>query len=167
MRSSTWLIATLSAITVAVAAACSGGGGGETATPATSPSTGLTQRDNGEGGVTVQVTWLTAAELDTDGDLADAAASYPIESYLLLRVTMDTHSGSLSSYDPAAGSELVAGGGPPQSAVAWLPLSDNAHHREGLLVFQRPQGAASVELALNGLAEAPQRVFRWAPPPGG
>ena len=166
MRTWTWLIAILSTIAV-VAAACGGGGGGSSVAPPTSQSTGVTQHDNGEGGVTVQVTWLTSAELDTDGDLREAAASYPIESYLLLRVRMDTHSGSLSSYDPATSSELVVAGGSPQSAVAWRALSDSSHHRDGLLVFERPQGASSVELALKGLAGAARRVYRWAPPPGG
>jgi hypothetical protein len=113
----------------------------------------------------VQVTWLTAADLEGDSDLADAAASYDVASYLLLRVRMDTHSGDLNSYDPMAGSELVADGATAQPAFAWLSLSDNAHHRDGVLVFERPQGAGSVELTLRDLSGVARRVFRWAPPP--
>jgi len=166
MKTWTWLVAALSAITVA-AAACTGGGGGSSVSPATSPAPGLTQSDSGEGGVTVEASWLTAAELDADSDLADAAAAYPIESFLLVRVRMDTHSGDLSSYDLAAGSEMVVDGGPPQAAVAWRPLGGSSHHREALLVFERPQGAASVEVTLKDLAGVARRVFRWAPLPGG
>jgi hypothetical protein len=164
MRSWFWLVAGL-AVAALAAVACTGGGGGESAAPAGAPSTSLTQSDGGEGGVTVQVTWLTAADLQADGDLADAAASYDAASYLLLRVRMDTHSGDLNGYDPVAGSELVSDGGTAQPAVSWHSLSDDAHHRDGVLVFERPQGAGSVELTLRDLAGVARRVFRWAPPP--
>jgi hypothetical protein len=163
MRSWFWLVAGL-AVAALATVACTGGGG-EGASSVGAPSTNLTQTDSGEGGVTVQVSWLTAAELEADGDLPDAAASYDAASYLLLRVRMDTHSGDLGDYDPAAGSELVADGGKTQPAVSWLPLSDNAHHRDGVLVFERPRGAGSVQLTLSDLAGVAQRVFRWAPPP--
>jgi hypothetical protein len=148
-----------------VAVACIGGDDGNSSTIPEAPSTDLTQRDGGEGGVTVQVTWLTAADFESDGDLAEAAAPYDVGSYLLLRVRMDTHSGDLNRYDLLASSELIADGRAPQAALAWRPLSDGGHHRDGLLVFERPQGAASIELVLKDLAGAPRRVFRWAPPP--
>ena len=164
MRSGFWLVAGLVVVAL-TGVACTGGGSGEGAAPEGVPSTSLTQSDSGEGGVTVQVTWLTAADLQADGDLADATASYDVASYLLLRVRMDTHSGDLSSYDPVAGSELVTDGGTAQPAASWLSLSDNAHHRDGVLVFERPRGAGSVELTLRDLVGVARRVFRWAPPP--
>jgi len=166
MMSWFWLVAGLVVVAL-TGVACTGGGGGESAAPAGVPPTSLTQSDGGEGGVTVQVTWLTAADLEGDADLTDAAASYDAASYLLLRVRMDTHAGDLDSYDPVAGSELAADGGTAQPAVSWLSLSDDAHHRDGVLVFERPQGTGSVELALRDLADVAQRVFRWAPPPEG
>lgn len=115
--------------------------------------------------MTVQVTWLTAGEFEGDGDLVEAAAPYDAGSYLLLEVRMDTHSGDLSGYDLVASSEMVVGGAPPQPAVAWRSLSDDSHHRRALLVFERPQNSASVEVALKDLAGVPRRVFRWESPP--
>ena len=163
MRKWLWLVTGLAAIGL-TAIACGGNsdGDGNTAEEGSAP-TGLTQRDSGEGGVTVQVTWLTAADIEGDGDLVEAAGPYDAQSYLLLRVQMDTHSGELSSYDVAAGSELAVDGGPRQVAVGWRPVSDSAHHRDGLLVFERPESASSVELVLKELAGAPERLFRWAP----
>ena len=159
-----WLLVGLAAIAV-TAVACAGSSDGDSDTAEEEAPTGLTQSDSGEGGVTVQVTWLATSDFEGDADLVEAAGSYDAQSYLLLRVQMDTHSGDLSSYDLVAGSELAVDGGPPQAAVGWRPLSDSTHHREGLLVFERPEGASSVELALNDLAGAPPRLFRWAPPP--
>lgn len=165
MRTWIWLAAALSAA-VLVAAACTGEGGGSGGAPAQGSSIGATQRDGGEGGVTVQLTWLATADLTGDGRLAGAAAPHDAESHLLLRVRMDTHSGDLTSYDMLAGSEMLVDGGPPLAPVAWHPLSDDSHHLEALLVFERPEGASSVEVALKDLSGVPRRVFRWAPPPG-
>ena len=159
-----WLLVGLAAIAV-TAVACGGGSDGDSDTAEEAAPTGLTQSDSGEGGVTVEVTWLATSDFEGDADLVEAAGSYDAQSYLLLRVQMDTHSGDLSNYDVVAGSELAVDGGPPQVPVDWRPVSDSTHHREGLLVFERPEGASSVELALNDLAGAPPRLFRWAPPP--
>lgn len=164
MKIRTWVVGTLAAAAL-IAAACGVEGNGDGVTAPQAPSPGLTQRDGGEGGVTVELTWLTAAELARNPDLVDAAVPHDGSSYLLLRVRMDTHSGDLNRYDLLASSELAVDGGQPQAPVAWHPLSDNAHHREVLLVFERPRPGSSVEVALKGLAGVPRRAFHWSPAP--
>jgi hypothetical protein len=50
---------------------------------------------------------------------------------------------------------------------AWESISDDRHHRAGVLVFARvtpdgaPLDAGAVELVMKGIAGVPERVFRW------
>jgi hypothetical protein len=58
-------------------------------------------------------------------------------------------------------------GGQEYAPQAWESISDDSHHREGVLVFAReaPDGATldagTVELVMKGIANVAERVFRW------
>lgn len=152
-------VAGLALVGAACAAGADGGGGDAVAE-------GLTRTADG-GGVEVEATWVTAEQLRADGELATAAGEYDVASYVIVQLAFTTHSGDLNQYDVRAQSALMADGGSPQAALDWRPLSDDPHHREGLLIFARPQGAGAVEVVLRDLADVPQRSFRWAPAPQG
>jgi hypothetical protein len=150
---------------VAVAVSCSSKGGGsdvKSGSPeanGTPAAAGLTQTDDGSGGVTVAVTWQTEDDLRT-GDPA-RYQGHDLSKELLFRVKMDTHSVNLSQYDLRAISLLRDGGGQELMPQAWEVWTDSQHHREGLLVFQRPPVTEGVQLIIQGLAGTAQRVFRW------
>ena len=128
------------------------------------PLADLTQRDGGEGGVTVEATWVTRQHAGTDG-IASRLERYPLDRYVAFHLKLDTHSVDLNQYDLTDAATLSVDGGAPQSATAWVALGDDSHHREGLLIFARKEGASRVELTVIGVAGVPQRVLRWAPPP--
>ncbi|MBI4234343.1 MAG: hypothetical protein HY686_07880 [Chloroflexi bacterium] len=125
----------------------------------------LTRVDEGQGGVTVQATWVTTASLDElkAGPLND----YPADSFVLILLSLDTHSGDLMSYDLPRLASLGGRSGSLIEASAWVRLADDSHHREGVLVFpgkgseqwQAQEGKA--ELTLQGIAGVAQRSFRW------
>jgi hypothetical protein len=75
-------------------------------------------------------------------------------------VVLDTHAEDLKD-DLQKTSVLVVDGReiPP---TAWQGPGAGGHHREGVLTFAAPAGAAStVELRIRRPGEAASRVFRW------
>ena len=151
----------LAAVGVLVAAACSGGD--DDGTTQTGGQVKLTQSDN-QGGVQIDVTWVTPetlAKLDSD-----KARGYGLDDYVLIKVQFTTHSGDLSRLD-MTGLSAIRVAGQEYAPRGWESISDDSHHRAGVLVFARkaPDGASldagTVELVMKGIANAAERVFRW------
>ena len=139
-------LATLTALVVALlAAACSRGFSGEP------DSTG--ERGEGPqltsiaeaGGVMVEGTWLT--EQDLEGLDADVAA-YPMEEFVLVEIQFTTHSGDLGQIDMEQAAALRQGEADERPA-RWLSLSDDSHHRSGILAFPRNLEDGPVELTID------------------
>lgn len=126
-------------LAVLVSLACSSGGGGPGASPA---ATGYA-RTASAGGVDVKAAWLSADSLAQD-DLG----AYPPQDYVFLELKLDTHSGDLSSINlvGSAGLDTARGVLRPE---AWVPREDGSHHRDGVLVFRRPDIAGAVTLSLK------------------
>jgi len=131
------------ALAVVLGVACGGGGGGaDRASP--TPGADLT-RSAKAGGITVEGTWLTAPELDgVEADLT----TYPLDEFALVEIAFTTHSGDLNKVDMEQGATLIEDGAEIRPE-AWISLSDDSHHRAGVLVFKRAQAGGPVELGLN------------------
>jgi len=125
------------------------------------PTPSLTQADEGQGGVVFQATALTSSQMAERGHPPD---------HVGFLVQLDTHSGSLLSYDLTAQAALRDGGGHEAQALGWEPQSEDSHHRSGLLYFPLSQAmvtseALYMEISLRDLGGVPERVLRWEPPP--
>lgn len=94
------------------------------------------------GGVEVEATWLSE-----DGRPAGAATEYPLDRYVLIRIAFTTHSGDLRLIDIQRSAELKQSGA-RMAPEAWISLSDDSHHRAGVLVFARGDGGNAGELVL-------------------
>ena len=171
MNAKRWLaILLLAAVGVLAAAACGGDNGDS---PAVQPAaTGTTQsgsqvkltQSDDQGGVGIDVTWVTP---ETLGELdSEQARGYGLDDYVLLEVKFTTHSGDLSRLDMTRLSAIRVDG-QEYAPQAWESISDNPHHRAGVLVFTREAAdgasldAGAVELVMKGIADVPERVFRW------
>lgn len=78
-----------------------------------------------------------------------------------IRVSFDTHSGSLD-LDPASAAQLRIDGAPAPSGT-WDGARPGGHHREGTLAFATPiRAGATVELRVTGLAS--DVVATWTVP---
>jgi len=138
LRRGVMVVALLLGVVALLAVACSGGDGGQT------DDEGLTQTADADG-VTVEGTWLTAGSLGSvDADLT----SYPLDEFVLVEVQFTTHSGDLNEIDMERASGLKQGD-EAAAPVAWVSLSDDSHHREGILVFQRAGREGPAELTLD------------------
>ena len=127
-------------LVLALAAAC--GGGNDRATP--TPGADLT-RTSEAGGITVEGTWLTEPELDgLDADLT----AYPLDEFVLVEIAFTTHSGDLNKVDMEQAVTLSEGGADIRPE-AWVSLSDDSHHRGGVLVFERTETDGPVELTVD------------------
>lgn len=87
-------------------------------------------------------------------------------------VGLDTHWGDLMVYDLVSLSVLRDSLGRQIAAIGWDALSDDSHHRSGVLFF--PAGDSSgeatipaegwIELVVLYVADVPERVLRWTVP---
>ncbi len=132
----------------------------------TKPLISLTRLDNGEGGVTVEVTWVTPAHLQEMGQVS--TGGFTPQQYVLVHVKLDTHSVDLSRYDMtrlATLSGLDDTASVP--AAGWRGVQEDSHHREGFLAF--PGGSNGqweakekiAELRLKDVGGVPQREYIW------
>ena len=153
-----------------VLSSCSSGDDGPGAASAspgageTTPAAEFTQKDDGAGGVTVEVTLMTADEARSEG--LEVAPADPANE-LVFRVKLDTHSVDLSGYDLTATSVLRDSQGGESAPLRWEAGDESQHHREGFLIFERPPTAGARQLVILGLAGVPERVFRWETVPRG
>jgi hypothetical protein len=95
------------------------------------------------GGIEVEATWLSKY-----GGSGEAIAEYPLDRFVLIRVGFTTHSGDLRGIDMEQSAALTQGGsriGPE----GWISLSDDSHHRAGVLVFARVGEGDVAELVLS------------------
>lgn len=124
------------------------------------PSTGRywAQRDQGEGGVEIEVIYVTSEFLRSGGSVQ--AQRYQPDRYAVFLVSMNTHSVDLLQYDMVKVSEVKAGG-KTVTPLRWESTSDNNHHRSGVLIF--PKVDPPLELVIKTVAGVPVRTFRWAP----
>jgi hypothetical protein len=159
------LVAAVSALIFAPA--CGDGGEPAARSPesASTPSP-LTLVDGGQGGVTIQVTWVTAdllasPEMESAGDL-------DLSRYLAFYVRLDADSADLSKYDLGRISVLHDLSGGEYQPEAWRPLNVASDHWEGLLTFRKVDlGGKGVELVIRGVGGVAERSYRWFTLPGG
>ena len=112
------------------------------------------------GGVTVEATWLTEATVGAvDADLT----AYPPGKYVLIELTLDTHSGDLNEIDLQREAALKQDGLTLEPET-WLSLSDDSHHREGVLVFPLNGESGPADLTLS-LGDDEEVALVWESPP--
>ncbi|MDO8750612.1 MAG: hypothetical protein Q7K03_05660 [Dehalococcoidia bacterium] len=157
---------------VTIGCAAPGEQSGEASTPYVSsggeanPPVSLTRLDNGEGGVTVEATWITPAHLQEMGKVS--TGGFTPEQYVLVHVKLDTHSVDLSRYNMTrlatlSGLDDTAS----MPAAGWVGIQEDSHHREGYLAF--PGGSNGqweakekiAELRLKDVGGVAERVFHW------
>lgn len=106
----------------------------------------------------VKATLVTSAHAGSikvpEGKTLDLRQQAPVH------IAIDTHSGDLRNYDFIAGAKL-SNGGPAVAPSRWIVTANDAHHLEGVLVFDRPTGGGEVRLVLRDLGGVPERAFRW------
>ena len=119
--------------------------------PTGSPSV-PTQR-NGEGAVTVDVTWENSADSDS----------------ITFSVAMNTHSVELDGYDLSKLASLRNGRGQEVKPRGW-EAPPGGHHRSGLLTFPSSDGSGKplldggsrrLELVIRDVAGVRERVLAW------
>jgi len=147
-------------VMLALAVACGGrggGGGDDRATP--TPAADLT-RSAEAGGITVDGTWLVAEGVgEVDADLS----AYPLDRFVLIEIGFTTHSGDLNKVDMEEATTLSEGGADVRPE-AWISLSDDSHHRGGVLVFQRTEADGPVELTVD-MGDDEEVALTWESPP--
>ena len=135
-------------------------GGGSSAGPSPAAATNakpitLTVNDGGQGGITVKATWVVPGSPE--------ASTAQLDRYLALKLTLDTHSGDLTRYDLTKVSVLRDDKGKESSPAAWENVSNDSHHREGLLKFPKgaEQGSKTVDLVIRDMGGVKERSLRW------
>ena len=136
--------------------------GPRTGTAGAGPSPAAAKaRDSGAGGVTVEASLASAEFL--------AAKGQPADKWGFL-VSLDTHSVDLTGIDLVSRVSLRDGNGRVLKPVAWRPLSEDSHHRSGLLLFQAEAAGTpslteetlkNMQLVFSDVAGVRERVLVW------
>jgi hypothetical protein len=136
-------VAALVPLAVALAVACGGGDGGS---DRASPTAGEDLTRSAEaGGITVEGTWLVA---DSLGEVEADLSAYPLDGFVLVEIAFTTHSGDLNKVDMEEATTLSEGRAELRPE-AWISLSDDSHHRGGIMVFKRTEADGPVELTVD------------------
>ncbi|MFQ5797027.1 MAG: YncE family protein, partial [Candidatus Bipolaricaulia bacterium] len=124
-------------------------------------------RQASSSGIQVTVTWLTPDHLRTE---SHDIAPNDLIGRLALFVQLDTHAGNLLRYDVAQHALLKTGDGRSIHPLHWQGISEDSHHRRGILWFLANDetgsliteaGAGSIMLILQELGRTPERTFHW------
>ena len=152
---------------LAFAAACGGGGDPAAHAPESPPTPSpLTLVDGGQGGVTIQVTWVTTNLLASPE--MESASDLDLSRYLAFYVRLDADSADLAKYDLGRISVLHDLSGGEYQPEAWRLLNVAGDHQEGLLTFRKVDlGGEGVELVIRGVGGVAERSYRWFTLPGG
>lgn len=127
-----------------------------------------------QAGVEVEVIFATPEYFKARGDEAGLKRYRPDEN-LVFFIWMNTHSGDLTLFDMRRISTLRTDQGREIEALRWEAISNNPHHRSGVLIFPQVDSQGKrivtaqskyVELVFRGLVGVEWR-FRWGPPPLG
>jgi hypothetical protein len=114
----------------------------------------LTQTAEADG-ITVDATWLTTeSAADVDADLS----AYPLDRFVAVEIAFTAHSGDLNKITMEEAARLLIGSKTLQPG-AWVSLSDDSHHREGIAVFAGAPEAGPVELLLE--LESGEVLLQW------
>jgi len=130
----------------------------------------LTRTDNG-GGITVKAVYLTASYLK-DSPRDPLIGKVELDRTIVFGITLDAHSGDLSTYDFVKNAVLRNDRGQQVAGLRWVATADGSHHRAGGLVFPKADRAGrsldadarTLELVVRGLGGVPERVLRWTLP---
>jgi hypothetical protein len=132
---------------------------------------GVTTQTDSQGGVTVKVTYVTAAYFKSAPRDPLAGKVVP-DRNVVFAITLDTHAGDLSGYDFIKGAILRNDRGQQVTPVQWMSTADGSHHRAGGLLFPKTDQAGrslesqarTLELVVRGLGGVQERVLRWTLP---
>ena len=156
------------ALVVVLGTACGDGGGAQPVeTPESLPAAAadFTLSDAGQGGVSIEVTWVTPEILALPQ--MERAGELDLSRYLAFYVRLNAESTDLSKYDLVRISVLRDLGGGEYQPEAWLLWDAADNYREGLLLFLKPElGPEGVELVVRGVGGVTERSFRWLALPG-
>ena len=157
------ILVVVAALTLSVAGllsvACSSGTGTEESGASNDAGDQLTQTAEA-GGVTVDATWLTAAALD---DLDADLTAYPLDRFVAVQIAFTTHSGDLNKMTMEEAATLQIG----REAIrpeAWVSVSDDSHHREGVVIFERRTRSGAAKLMVE-LQDGQKVSLRWSTMP--
>jgi hypothetical protein len=112
---------------------------------------------NGEGAVTIAITYLNPIEKVEDDQLA-------------FKVRMDTHSVNLGQYSMEELTVLRDDKGNEYEALGWSKPRGRGHHRSGVVKFSNKNTSGRpiidsktkyIEVIIKGVDGIPQRVFKW------
>ncbi|MBI4319978.1 MAG: hypothetical protein HY675_15925 [Chloroflexi bacterium] len=143
--------------------------GGSSKSAAQETMRALTKIDLGKGKVSVQFSWVTLEYLKAKGE-AGNAERYALDKNVVFLAGMDTHSGSLSDIDLTKSVALRDEQGKEYTPTGWQSLSEDSHHRSGLLTFDKKSAegkplispsAKFFEVVVRNVGGIDERVLKW------
>lgn len=136
----------------------------------------FTRIDQGEGGVDALVLYAHPLYFAYKGILEDTKKKYDMDKFHVFMVTINSQKKlDLSKFKVEASIFIQTEDGLEYNAVPqWIPLDEKSvSKRSGIVRFFKvdaegnktvPDNAKSLVLVIKGLADIPERVFRWKLP---
>ncbi|OIQ62664.1 hypothetical protein [Neomoorella thermoacetica] len=120
------------------------------------------ERRDSQGGVTVEVTWLTPEYLQARSLKMTPEQEKDLSTNLIFNIALTTHSGDLRDFDFAGAIRLKVNGRDAGPGT-WEFVSQDGHHPEGMIRFKAPgnEPLRELTLSINNLRGVPVREFKW------
>ncbi len=120
------------------------------------------EQSNEGGGITVRGIYVTASHLASLP--SSPAGQIDLDRQAAIHLVLDTHQGDLRGYGYRQNA-AVSTSGKDSEPSGWIVLDGDAHHLEGLLVFDLPPREGELRLTLRNLGGVAERMFLWQTAP--
>lgn len=136
--------------------------GNQSQIPGRPSDTRFYERQASQGGIEVEVIWLTPEYLQARGQNLTPEEENELATNFVFNIALATHSGNLMAFNFSGNTSLKVNGhdvGPG----SWEFVYQDPHHPEGMIRFRVPANEPVRELTLSikNLGGVPVREFKW------
>ncbi|GEA18696.1 hypothetical protein [Moorella sp. E306M] len=120
------------------------------------------ERQDFQGGIEVEVIWLTPEYLQALGQKLTPEEEKDLATNFVFNIALTAHSGNLMEFNFSGNTSLKVNGRDAGQGT-WEFVYQDFHHPEGMIRFKVPanEPVRELTLSINNLGGVPVREFKW------
>ncbi|WP_258358465.1 hypothetical protein [Moorella sulfitireducens (nom. illeg.)] len=120
------------------------------------------ERQDSQGGIGVEVIWLTPEYLQARGQKLTPEEEKDLATNFVFNIALTAHAGNLMEFNFSGNTSLKVNGRDAGQGT-WEFVNQDSHHPEGMIRFKVPanEPVRELTLSINNLGGVPVREFKW------